>query len=454
MSGRWTGLGLLLVVPWITQCASGRLVRLETGEGPPLVYTPPVAEPPPIEIPQQVFLDALTDLLLETPVTIYPQQQGRVMLASWGAPQDKAQWMLTEQCEPSDSPDDCLRLPSSAPSPGTLARMRLALSYSLDTLWEGAAIPMTEYADPMAFKVMVYSAMITWLAILMAPEPLTKGLAAILTVCLVAYVGLGPVWSMMRAAWQFVQDCERATTPEQLKGAGQRLGVAAGDNFMRVFLLLATAAIGGRASFLGKGSMLPGFRRAAMAAETRTGVSLSSVGEVHTVVLAERELVIGLAPTAVAAVAMGPGGTGGPRTQSTPGQSAGDTANIRPPAARHHAQQVDQHTVAKDINSVIEPRVDVNADLRAIKAGQARAGKTSGGEISYSVNGRTYGMHANGTLYPVEGVGVHTLDRASFKALGVFNQFRDTPRAAQILDKMGIGAAERARALDVWRTYQ
>jgi hypothetical protein len=306
MRGRWTGLGLLLVVPWLTDCVSGRRVRLETGEGPPLVYTPPAVEPPPVEISQETFLLAMADLLLAAPLTIRPRHP--VLFASWREPEDKAQQFLLDQCEPSESPDDCLRLPSTAPPPGTLARMRLAFSSSLDSLWEGATVPMAEYADPLAFKVMVYSAMITWLVILMAPEPVTKALAAALTLCLVAYVGLGPVWSMVKATRQFVRDCEQATTSQQLKLAGQRFNLVLGDNFMRLFLLLATAAIGGKASFLSKGPRLPAFSRAALHAPTRTGVRLQALGQVRTVALAEHELTIGLAPTAVAAVAMGPGG--------------------------------------------------------------------------------------------------------------------------------------------------
>jgi hypothetical protein len=54
----------------------------------------------------------------------------------------------------------------------------------------------------------------------------------------------------------------------------------------------------------------------------------------------------------------------------------------------------------------------------------------------------------------MQGDGIHVLDRGSFKALGVYNQFGDTARTAQILDKMGVGAAEREKALGVWRTYQ
>ncbi|WP_309888373.1 hypothetical protein [Archangium sp.] len=46
MHGTWRGLGLLLVVPWLAACVSGPPVRLETGQGAPIVYRPPADEPP------------------------------------------------------------------------------------------------------------------------------------------------------------------------------------------------------------------------------------------------------------------------------------------------------------------------------------------------------------------------------------------------------------------------
>jgi hypothetical protein len=91
MRGRWSGLWLLLVVPWLTDCVSGRRIRLETGEGPTIVYTPPVAEPPPVEISQETFLLAMADLLLVAPLTIRPRHHDQVVFASWREPEDKAQ---------------------------------------------------------------------------------------------------------------------------------------------------------------------------------------------------------------------------------------------------------------------------------------------------------------------------------------------------------------------------
>ncbi|MCK6548187.1 hypothetical protein L6R52_20220, partial [Myxococcota bacterium] len=118
---------------------------------------------------------------------------------------------------------------------------------------------------------------------------------------------------------------------------------------------------------------------------------------------------------------------------------------LRAPARRHQLTSVQQSTVAKDWNSVFEPGVDVAGDVRAINEGRAeRRGDR------WIVNGRTYGSH-DGTLYPIEGEGIHRLDRGAFKALGVYNQFGLTPRAEEILGRMGIGDAQRDAAQRAWR---
>jgi hypothetical protein len=324
MRGTWRGLGLLLMVPWLAACVSGPQVRLDTGQGTPIVYTPPADQPPPVEIRQEEFVSALTDLVLRTPLSLeLPRREGRVQLAPWGGEsRDTAQRMLERQCAPSEPPDGCLVLPENAPPPETLARMRLALSFAMDTLWEGAAVPISEYLDPLAFKVMVYTAMSTYLLLLMlpVPEPVTKGLAAVLTVYLVVYLGLGPVRAMAQAGWRLLEDSERATTAGELKHAGHRFGRVLGDSGMRVLLLLATTALGGKESFLGKGPGLPGFTQAALISPARTGVRLEAAGQVRSVALGIKELTESLAPTAVAATTMGPGGGTAPMKGSLTGR--------------------------------------------------------------------------------------------------------------------------------------
>ena len=142
----------------------------------------------------------------------------------------------------------------------------------------------------------------------MAPGPVTKGVAAVLTLYLVVYLGLGPMREMVRAGRGLLEQSERATTTGELRAAGQRFGRVLGDNGMRVLLLLATAALSGRSNVVGRGPGLPGFGRAALLSPVRMGVRLEAAGQVGTVVLGAEELVVGLAPTAVAASALGPGG--------------------------------------------------------------------------------------------------------------------------------------------------
>ena len=121
---------------------------------------------------------------------------------------------------------------------------------------------------------------------------------------------------------------------------------------------------------------------------------------------------------------------------------------LRPPNRRHNINTVNQKTVAKEMNTMIEPGIDVAGDVAAINAGKAtREGNT------FIVNGRTYGMH-DGILYPISGPGFHQLERGAFKALGVYNVFGDTPKAAEILDKMGMSEAHRQTALNAWRAGQ
>lgn len=357
-------------------------------------------------------------------------------------------------CEAKNHPGDCFSLLKETSSLDAEGRYTLAMAIATDAVWSETKQELAGMANPMALRASVASAMALYLMLWILPEPVSKGVAATLTAALIAYLGVDTVWGLIGGWMQLIKDVNRAETFDHLRSAGERYGQVMGKQAARAFVLLATAAIGNTAGLVTKVPGLPGYAQAARLAETPGGFRLAALGEVRSVaVSADGTFTIALAPGTTAA--MRPESGVGTHTESAPAHPASsDDVNVRPPAGRHYAQQVDQRTLARDTNSVIEPRVDVKADIAAMKEGHAQMGRTASGEVSYTVNGRTYGVHPNGTLYPLRGDGIHTLDRGAFKALGVYNQFGNTPRAAQILDSMRIGPAERMNALDVWKTYQ
>jgi RHS repeat-associated protein len=125
------------------------------------------------------------------------------------------------------------------------------------------------------------------------------------------------------------------------------------------------------------------------------------------------------------------------------------SAAFKGPAGRHTLRSVKQSTVAKEINTVIEPGVDVAADVAGVNQGLAkRVGNT------FEINGRIYGIH-DGTLFPISGPGFHQLNRGAFQALGVLNKFGDSPQAHSILARMkNVGPSEIEAALKAWRAGQ
>lgn len=143
----------------------------------------------------------------------------------------------------------------------------------------------------------------------------------------------------------------------------------------------------------------------------------------------------------------GNGGKGGNLGDQSSDLSESST-DLNPPSKRHYYNNVNQKTLAKALNSVILPGVDVGADVASINNGEVEL--VNG---TYTVNGRTYGVH-EGTLYPISGDGIYQLDRGAFKALGVYRSFGITERAGLILDRMGMSEMVRQIALDVYKTAE
>jgi hypothetical protein len=66
------------------------------------------------------------------------------------------------------------------------------------------------------------SAAAVYLALWLLPEPVTKFLAAGLTLALLAWLPVHTLWELMDGWAQLVHDLDRATTYEQIEEASER----------------------------------------------------------------------------------------------------------------------------------------------------------------------------------------------------------------------------------------
>jgi hypothetical protein len=120
--------------------------------------------------------------------------------------------------------------------------------------------------------------------------------------------------------------------------------------------------------------------------------------------------------------------TAAPGPQARPPLSAGDSPSpvrgparhgIRPPTpGRHRLARIGRSSQPAEKNTVILPSVDVESDLEAIRTGRAHWNAATS---RYEVNGRTWGVESNGTVFPASGPGLEELSRSQFKALKNLN---------------------------------
>lgn len=92
------GAGALLLSILLVGCATPRVVRLDTGQGEPIVYLPP-KNVKPVEVDEDAFRKVMTQLVLDMRFSLLDveAERPRVRLASWdsepqGARHDYGAW--------------------------------------------------------------------------------------------------------------------------------------------------------------------------------------------------------------------------------------------------------------------------------------------------------------------------------------------------------------------------
>ncbi|WP_426749132.1 hypothetical protein [Myxococcus sp. Y35] len=311
-------------------------VRLYTGHGEPLVLTPSGGGAP-VELDEDDFVETVEALAQRVRPASRPQEMARRLFevdsrsGSYlyearshrviplgpgehleGEP-PATEVALTRAylrwCERTNKPGDCLRLLVERPTVTGDGRYALAMALAQGVVWDEMRDAFRDMADPQAMMSAVLWTWTTYCILLTVPEPFSKGVAAVMTASLIAYVGVDTFWSLIAGFKRLVEEAERATTFEALREAGARYGQVMGRNAARAFVMLATAAIGNTPAGLGaKVPSLPGAARATAQAEAQVGIRLAAVAQVETVAVSATAVTIALSPGAVAMVARGTGG--------------------------------------------------------------------------------------------------------------------------------------------------
>jgi hypothetical protein len=140
-----------------------------------------------------------------------------------------------------------------------------------------------------------------YLALWLVPEPTTKGVAAVLTVLLTAWLGVDTVWGLMDGWALMATQAHRASTFEELRTASAGFAKVLGTDAARA-LILAVTVLTGRtlAEVAGLMRSLPGYSLAQLQLE-RQGIGggvLVQVELVEVVAASEGTLSIVMAPEA------------------------------------------------------------------------------------------------------------------------------------------------------------
>ncbi|WP_342377242.1 AHH domain-containing protein [Myxococcus stipitatus] len=331
---RWVAVLLFLAVS--TGCATSRVVRLETGRES-FIVTPreePGAEVDAAELDDDEFTEAVAELGRDVrpvrnpmqrarelfgvpsrsgvfgfeghPGRLIPQrtdEEGLHLLESYaddGLTKAYGQW-----CERKDQPGDCLRLLVEGPLLASDGKYTWAFAIAMDSVWDETAEALEYLAGPGAVMATITSAATMYLLLWALPEPFSKGVAATLTALAIAYLGVDTVWRLLDGWLTLVREVERATTYAQLSAAGEAYGEVLGENAARVFVMLATAAVGNTVGLAAKASRLPGSAQAALAVESQAGFQFAAVGSVRSVAVVADGFTLALAPNALAMASQG-----------------------------------------------------------------------------------------------------------------------------------------------------
>src|SRR5690242_20613800 len=266
---------------------ASRVVRLDTGQTDPIVFTPRSGARP-VALGNGEFKKAVSELARDVRPPARPQEAARRLFEvearsgsyTYEPPSRRitplnpgehlegqsttAQVELTRDylrwCERTGRPGDCLRLLTEGTTVNGDGRFALAMALAKGAVLDEMLEAFKDMADPHAMVASVLWTWTTYMVLISLPDvTISKGLAAVMTATLISYVGVETFWGLVVGFKRLMDEADRAATFNELHEAGERYGKVMGRNAARAFAMLATVALGNTATGLAaKVPTLPG----------------------------------------------------------------------------------------------------------------------------------------------------------------------------------------------------
>jgi hypothetical protein len=371
---RWA---VVLLCALLVGCSSTRnAVRLDTGQAVPLVHVPRESVEP-VEVDEDDFHGAVAKHARTVPAAHRPLELARQVFgvpehSGWFRYERKSRRVLpldvdsmlklelspedeelnrqyTQWCSWAWGPParDCLHLLVNSPLLDGDGRYALAMAIAQGSVLGSMKDTFGKMVNPEAVAATITSAMTMYLLLWLLPEPISKGVAALMTVGLVGYLGWDLVWKLMDGWRVMVTVVDEATTFGEIREAGEKFGGVMGEKGTRALVMLATLAVGNTAAGMAaKMPLLPGAEQAAVVAEAQLNIRFSAeaLAQVESVAIDAEGVIVALAPNAVAMTEQGH--SGGKVGAKAPLPSAGgpgewvQAGESMPEQARRYQAQV------------------------------------------------------------------------------------------------------------------
>lgn len=367
---------VLLLFVFLSGCSASTrgVVRLDTGRGEPIVHTPR-RDVEPVEVSEKEFKRGVAQHApavspVERPLEHARQLFGVPERSGWYWYEGRSRRLLAlepdshrnlrllpedeelkrcylEWCARTWGPGDCLRLLVDKPFLEGDARYALAMAIAHSKVLGAMKEELARMVSPQAVVATVVGGLTLYAILLALPEPVSKGIAALLTLGAMAYLGWDTVWRLIDGWLVLMKEVDEATTFDDIHASGEKFGETMGEKAARAFVMLGTVALGNTASGMAAAlPKLPGAGQAAVVAETQLNIRFTApaLAQVESVAITAEGVTIALAPNAVAMAARGSGGSNaGAQVQSPrsggPGQWV-QTDEYMSESARNYQAQV------------------------------------------------------------------------------------------------------------------